>query len=117
MEQPEPEVRREPGQQEDDRILHRGQREVNDDERLQTSINHGRRPPDRTPIVPGRRRGATFRPRPSIRRLRPSNVRRDPRMTSFRVACRSLARRPGFTFIATLTLAVGIAATTTVFSV
>jgi len=38
-------------------------------------------------------------------------------MTSFRVACRSLARRPGFTFIATLTLAVGIAATTTVFSV
>jgi len=38
-------------------------------------------------------------------------------MTSFRVACRSLARRPGFTFIAILTLAVGIAATTTVFSV
>jgi putative ABC transport system permease protein len=38
-------------------------------------------------------------------------------MTSFRVACRSLARRAGFTFIAILTLAVGIAATTTVFSV
>jgi predicted permease len=38
-------------------------------------------------------------------------------MTSCRVACRSLARRRGFTGIAILTLAIGIAATTTVFSV
>ena len=36
---------------------------------------------------------------------------------SFRVACRSLARRRGFTAIAILTLAIGVAATTTVFSV
>jgi putative ABC transport system permease protein len=38
-------------------------------------------------------------------------------MSSLRIACRSLARRQAFTNIATLTLAVGIGTTTTVFSV
>ena len=38
-------------------------------------------------------------------------------MSSFRVACRSLARRQAFTCIAVLTLALGIGTTTTVFSV
>ena len=38
-------------------------------------------------------------------------------MSSLRVACRSLARRQAFTFIAVLTLALGIGTTTTVFSV